>query len=140
MFSQVCLIHDHRVRNWPTPPGRSKRISPISVRGTNEPRFSLHFGSLASLTLTNPRKKVKAHLYLFSSHSITGILIEFELVQNAMYTYPNDQSVWIYHAWLIGRGIIYHDRRCLCALISTECRRGCRSPQARDPVNPRATG
>ncbi|KAH9901248.1 rab-protein geranylgeranyltransferase [Cubamyces lactineus] len=29
---------------------------------------------------------------------------EFDLVKNAMYTDPNDQSVWIYHRWLIGSG------------------------------------
>ncbi|KZT11433.1 rab-protein geranylgeranyltransferase, partial [Laetiporus sulphureus 93-53] len=29
---------------------------------------------------------------------------EFELVKNAMYTDPGDQSVWIYHRWLIGSG------------------------------------
>ncbi|KAI0361949.1 rab-protein geranylgeranyltransferase [Trametes cingulata] len=29
---------------------------------------------------------------------------EFDLVKNAMYTEPNDQSVWIYHRWLIGPG------------------------------------
>ncbi|KAF9001925.1 rab-protein geranylgeranyltransferase [Cyathus striatus] len=29
---------------------------------------------------------------------------EFELIRNAMYTDPNDQSVWIYHRWLVGSG------------------------------------
>lgn len=29
---------------------------------------------------------------------------EFELVRNAMYTDPEDQSVWMYHRWLIGAG------------------------------------
>ncbi|KAJ7261363.1 rab-protein geranylgeranyltransferase [Mycena haematopus] len=29
---------------------------------------------------------------------------EFDLVRNAMYTDPNDQSVWIYHRWLVGAG------------------------------------
>ncbi|KAH9951293.1 rab-protein geranylgeranyltransferase [Amylocystis lapponica] len=29
---------------------------------------------------------------------------EFELVRNAMYTDPADQSVWIYHRWLVSRG------------------------------------
>ncbi|TRM57599.1 hypothetical protein BD626DRAFT_514411 [Schizophyllum amplum] len=29
---------------------------------------------------------------------------EFDLVRNAMYTDPNDQSVWMYHRWLVGSG------------------------------------
>jgi geranylgeranyl transferase type-2 subunit alpha len=30
---------------------------------------------------------------------------EFELVRNAMYTDPEDQSVWVYHRWLVGSGM-----------------------------------
>ncbi|KAG9014937.1 Rab geranylgeranyltransferase [Tulasnella sp. JGI-2019a] len=29
---------------------------------------------------------------------------EFELLQHAMYSDPNDQSIWLYHRWLIGSG------------------------------------
>ena len=29
---------------------------------------------------------------------------ELTLVQNAMWTTPEDQSVWLYHRWLIGEG------------------------------------
>ncbi|KAA1474885.1 rab-protein geranylgeranyltransferase [Dentipellis sp. KUC8613] len=35
---------------------------------------------------------------------------DFDLVHNAMYTDPNDQSVWLYHRWLIGSG---EDRKLL---------------------------
>ncbi|KAF9501297.1 rab-protein geranylgeranyltransferase [Pleurotus eryngii] len=35
---------------------------------------------------------------------------EFELVRNAMYTDPDDQSIWMYHRWLVGLG---HDKELL---------------------------
>ncbi|KAL6309022.1 rab-protein geranylgeranyltransferase [Sparassis latifolia] len=41
---------------------------------------------------------------------------EFDLVKNAMYTDPEDQSVWIYHRWLIGNG---DDYEILCREIAS---------------------
>jgi geranylgeranyl transferase type-2 subunit alpha len=33
---------------------------------------------------------------------------EFDLVKNAIYTDPEDQSAWLYELWLIGRGVSLH--------------------------------
>ncbi|KAG0041336.1 hypothetical protein BGZ90_009918, partial [Linnemannia elongata] len=32
---------------------------------------------------------------------------EFDLVKNAIYTDPEDQSAWLYELWLIGRGMAF---------------------------------
>lgn len=44
---------------------------------------------------------VNLPLYIWLSHAIPA---EFELVKQALYVDPYDQSSWIYHRWLIGDG------------------------------------
>ena len=50
------------------------------------------------------RRKIRVSLFLphLGTRAIHVLMAEFELVTQALWTDPGDQSGWIYHRWLIG--------------------------------------
>ncbi|GLB35125.1 putative rab-protein geranylgeranyltransferase [Lyophyllum shimeji] len=61
--------------------------------------------NISNFSAWHQRSKVLTSLREGSGVSLTKLREEeFELLRNAMYTDPHDQSVWMYHRWLMGSG------------------------------------
>ncbi|KAG7086650.1 hypothetical protein E1B28_002589 [Marasmius oreades] len=60
--------------------------------------------SLTNFSAWHQRSKVLSSLWAKGTLSLDSKEEEFDLVKNAIFTEPNDQSAWIYHRWLMGLG------------------------------------
>ncbi|KNE65597.1 hypothetical protein AMAG_09577 [Allomyces macrogynus ATCC 38327] len=47
-------------------------------------------------------------------------LVELDLLHNAVYTEPNDQSAWLYHKWLLAQAVDRLDAPALAAVRRAE--------------------
>jgi geranylgeranyl transferase type-2 subunit alpha len=47
---------------------------------------------------------------------------EFELIQQAYYTEPEDQSAWVYHRWLVCKTLETESNEVICATLRAELR------------------
>ncbi|KAI0306773.1 hypothetical protein B0F90DRAFT_1814612 [Multifurca ochricompacta] len=61
--------------------------------------------NFSNFSAWHQRTKVLSSLWASGEvDRVSSLQKEFELVQNAMFTLPEDQSAWLYHRWLIGSG------------------------------------
>ena len=95
-----------QLRNWHIQERKSRVISVISQLGIVGRKYLVDYGRDWMWTRWMKRR---IRVGLSTSHllvHVTWLIPEFELVTQALWTDPGDQSGWIYHRWLIGTSTI----------------------------------
>lgn len=77
--------------------------------GSNFSNYSSWHYRSTLLPLVHPHPQARGQV------AEDALLREYELVQNAFFTDPNDQSAWFYHRWLLGRAERPESISCLYA-------------------------
>ncbi|TDL27269.1 rab-protein geranylgeranyltransferase [Rickenella mellea] len=96
--SRNFLAWDYRryvLASMPNPPPEANELAYTTQK--IESNFS-------NFSAWHQRSKIYTRLWADQLDHQTTKDEEFELVKQAMYVDPNDQSAWIYHRWLIGPG------------------------------------
>lgn len=108
MSWQAYRLRNPMSKNSHIPQRRYRPTFPTLARGINGQKSIPSCGKITFLTTKGPGKRVRLIILLYlpevTRNSLGCCVLEFELVRNAMYTDPGDQSVWVYHRWLVGSG------------------------------------
>ncbi|KIM52143.1 hypothetical protein SCLCIDRAFT_18266 [Scleroderma citrinum Foug A] len=99
------LVDGQPSRQWMTA-SWDKELAVVEKMLNTDPRNFMAWGYRRYVLASMPVQRRDTAELEYTSRKISATFsnFKFELVYNAIYTDPEDQSAWIYHRWLIGSG------------------------------------